>query len=297
MDWRRIPSLSALRGFEAAARLGSLSAAARELNVTHAAIAQHVRLLEDQFGCVLLERAGRGMSPTPDGRALAEGLADGFGRIALAVEALYPDEDRPVRISMTPSFAENWLIPMIGGFWSAHPEIRLEIIPDGKLVDLRADGIDLAIRYGRGGWPGTDPVPLVRAGHTVVAAPGLMGDRKIESLADLSDMHWLLEVSRPEEKLWAANQGIDLDKVRLTEFETNSIALQAVRAGAGVSIHPSALVERDIAEGRLVALLRETDSVFAYHLIRRRGRAPRGLEVFVRWLRKAAAETEAALAT
>ena len=290
MDWRHIPSLSALRGFEAATRLGSLSAAARELNVTHAAVAQHVRQLEEQFGCPLLRREGRGMAPTPEGQILADGLGDGFQRIAAAVEAVTPDADRPVRVSMTPSFAENWLMPVIGSFWSQYPEIRLEMIPTGRPVDLRAEGIDLAIRYGRGGWPGLDSEPLVAAAHAVVAAPGLIGDREVRSLSDLADMHWLMEVSRPEQKLWAADLGLALENVRLTEFETNSMALQAVRAGAGVSIHPSALIERDVAEGRLVALFREKESPFAYHLIRRSGRAPVGLETFVKWLRHMAAE-------
>lgn len=290
MDWRDIPSLSALRGFEAAARLRSLSGAARELNVTHAAIAQHVRALEERFGCALLEREGRRMKPTREGAALAAGLTEGFGLIAAAVRDLARDEGRPVRITLTPSFAENWLMPVIGRFWSAHPEIRVELIPVYDLVDLRAEGIDLAIRYGRGGWPGTDPEPLVAADHVVVATPQLTGDRPVERLADLKHHHWLLEKQRPEEQLWAKEQGLDLDTVRLNEFDTNSMLLQAVRAGAGVSIVPVAIVAHDLAEGRLVELCRADATGLAYHLIRRPGPAPKGLEVFVRWLRQVAAE-------
>lgn len=288
MDWRDIPSLSALRGFEAAARLRSLSAAARALNVTHAAVAQHVRALEDRFGCTLLERDGRGMRPTREGAILARGLTEGFGIIAASVRDLTRSEDRPLRIALTPSFAENWLMPVIGGFWSAHPEIRLELIPGYDLVDLRAEGIDLAIRYGRGGWPGTDPVPLVAAGHVAVSTPETVGDRKIGCLADLADRHWLLEKQRPEEKLWAEEQGLDLSRVRLTEFDTNTMLLQAVRGGAGVSIVPEAIVARDLAEGRLVGLCRAPGVGLAYHLIRRPGPSPRTLETFVRWLRRVA---------
>jgi DNA-binding transcriptional LysR family regulator len=289
MDWRDIPSLSALRGFEAAARLRSLSGAARELNVTHAAVAQHVRALEERFGCKLLERDGRGMKPTRDGAALAAGLSEGFAIIAAAVRDLSRGEDRPLRVALTPSFAENWLMPVIGGFWSAHPEIRLELIPAYELVDLRADGIDLAIRYGRGGWPGTDPTPLVGAGHVVVATPDYTGARCVDDLAELSDCHWLLEKHRAEEQLWARDLGLDLSTVRLSEFDTNTMLLQAVRAGAGVSIVPRAIVARDLAEGRLVALCEALETGLAYHMIRRPGNMSKQLKTFVSWLRQVAA--------
>ena len=110
MDWRDIPSLSALRAFEAAARLGSLSEAARALNVTHAAIAAHVRALETEFGQPLLRRSGRGMVPTQAGLELSRDLGSGFAEIAAGVRALKRGrEDRPVILTTTPSFAENWL--------------------------------------------------------------------------------------------------------------------------------------------------------------------------------------------
>ncbi len=288
MDWREIPSLSALRGFEAAARLKSLSAAARSLNVTHAAIAQHVRTLEDHFGCPLLVREGRGMTPTAEGARLAEELAEAFGLIATAVHNTMPDADRPLRIAMTPSFAENWLVPAIGRFWAEHPEIKLELLPSTKLSDMRAEAIDLAIRYGRGTWPGTDPVPLASANLVVFGAPGSEGDSPIESLADLRDRHWILDHTRPEETLWALEQDVDLDKVSSTTLETTTMLLQAVRAGAGIAILPEAIVEHDIEDGRLVELFRETCSSAAYHLVRRPGPAPAAREIFVKWLRRTA---------
>lgn len=288
MDWREIPSLSALRGFEAAARLKSLSAAARSLNVTHAAIAQHVRTLEDHFGCPLLARDGRGMRPTAEGTRLAEGLAEGFSHIASAVRDTMPDANRPLRIAMTPSFAENWLVPAIRGFWLEHPDIKLELLPSTHLADLRAEAIDLAIRYGRGKWPGTDPVPLASANLVVIGSPGGEPGEPVGNLSDLREAHWILDHTRPEESLWALENGVDLDQVSSTKFETTTMVLQAVRAGAGIAVLPEAIVERDIAEGRLVALHRETDSTAAYYLVRRPGGSPRSLEVFVKWLRKAA---------
>jgi LysR family glycine cleavage system transcriptional activator len=288
MDWREIPSLSALRGFEAAARLKSLSAAARSLNVTHAAIAQHVRTLEDHFGCPLLVREGRGMSPTVEGARLAEGLAEGFGKIASAVHDTVPDADRPLRIAMTPSFAENWLMPAIGQFWAEHPEIKLELLPSTELADMRAEAIDLAIRYGRGQWPGTDPVPLASANLVAFGAPGVVGDGPIDTLADLKNHHWILDQTRSEERLWASEQGVDLDAVSSTALGSTTMLLQAVRSGAGIAILPEAILERDIEDGRLVAFVRESCTSAAYHLVRRPGAAPHSLEVFIKWLRKAA---------
>lgn len=286
MDWREIPSLSALRGFEAAARLKSLSAAARSLNVTHAAIAQHVRALEDHFGCALLVRDGRGMAPTPEGVRLAEGLADGFGLIATAVHDTMPDEDRPLRITMTPSFAENWLVPAIAQFWAEHPDIRLELLPSIQVSDFRAEAIDLAIRYGHGGWPGTDPVPLAPAGILAIAAPGLIPGDKVKALTDLADAPWVLDRWRPEEVLWAQDHGLDLNSVRVTKFETSALLLQAVRGGVGVSLFPEAIVARDIADGKMVPLFKGGGGDAAYHLVRRPGPTPPSLEIFIRWLRQ-----------
>ncbi|MEM6825913.1 MAG: LysR substrate-binding domain-containing protein, partial [Pseudomonadota bacterium] len=163
-----------------------------------------------------------------------------------------------------------------------------ELVPSEEIVDLRAEGIDLAIRHGRGGWPGTDPVPLASAGHVAVAAPDLLAGRAFTCVADLADLPWLLWNGRREEKDWAAEQGLDLDQVRVIGFETSTMLLQAIRGGAGVSIIPAAIVSRDIKDGRLVEVCRADDSEFAYHIIRRPGPAPKARETFIKWLRQVA---------
>lgn len=291
MDWRALPSLSALRAFEAAARCGSLSAAARELNVTHAAIAQHLRTLEDHFGLTLMERSGKAMVVTDAARDLATALSAGFGQIAAAARDLaLRDACRPLRVALTPSFAGNWLMPRIGGFWAAHPEIPLDLSPGMALVDLRRDGFDIAIRYGRGGWPGVAAQRLVAAGHCVVAAPGLVAGRNVAVLGDLADLHWLMERNRTEERMWAMDNGLNLEKVRVTGFDTGMMAYHAVIAGHGVSIMPHAVVERDIAAGRLVALFRDTSDSIAYHILTRPDRVSPQVRTFVRWLKDQARE-------
>ena len=197
MDWRDIPSLAALRAFEAAARTGSLTKAASELNVTHAAIAQHVRTVEDTVGAPLLTRAGRGMALTDKGAQLAAPLSDSIAQIIAAVRQVSNEaQNAPLAVTVTPSFAENWLMPRLGAFWAMHPEITLSVTPSNAIVDLRRDGYDMAIRYGMGKWPGLDASFLVSGDFIVVAAPSLLGDRKACTVADLQDFPWLFETPK-----------------------------------------------------------------------------------------------------
>ena len=213
MDWRNIPSLAALRAFEAAARCRSYSAAARELNVTHAAIAQHVRSLEATFARPLMVRDGASMAPTEEGARLAIALSDGFQRIAEGIaELTQAEEDRSLRIATTPSFAENWLVPRIARFWEAHPGIGLEIVPSSTTINLRDAGFDLALRYGKGDWPGLEAEALLKANMSVVAAPGLIDPPRVDDLRHLADKHWFLLPERREEFFWLREQGLDPEK-------------------------------------------------------------------------------------
>ncbi len=291
MDWRDIPSLSALRAFEAAARLGSLSEAARALNVTHAAIAAHVRALETEFGQPLLRRAGRGMGTTQAGAELARDLGNGFAEIAAGVRALkLGREDRPVTLTTTPSFAESWLMPRLAGFWRAHPDIPLSVQTDQDVVDLRREGIDLAIRHGRGPWPGLEGDVLTQATMVVVAQPGLFATpddpSAPEAWAHLHDLPWLLDMSHSEFNKRLLNLGLDPDTLRATKLMSNALILPACRAGGGVSAQPLALVEQDVADGRLEILAREVGGDTAYHLLHLPGPLSRRAQVFVTWLRR-----------
>ena len=286
MDWKDIPSLAALRAFEAASRTGSLSAAARELNVTHAAIAQHVRALETRFGRALLERDGQRMAATEAGAALAGPLGEGFTRIHEAIRDL-DDRDlaRPLRVALTPSFGANWLMPRLGRFWESHPGIELELIPSAGLADLRRDGIDLAIRYGRGSWPGVESEVLMPAGHVAVAAPGLVDGRDVGCLADLKGLRWLMDGNRPEERLWLAANGVDLEAETVTTFATSQLTREAARAGLGITVLPEPILKDDLERGQLVELCREVDPALAYHLVTRPAARSPALTIFIRWLK------------
>ena len=172
MDWTDLPPLSALRAFAAYAETGAVQKAGDKLNVSHAAISQQIRNLENHLGLRLLDRSGRSASLTEEGRALASALETGFGEIARTVAQLTGSEQaRPLHVSTTPSFAANWLMPRLADFRSRHPEIDIVIDPNPALCDPTPGGVDIAIRYGNGHWPGMEARLLIPSAMAVVAAP------------------------------------------------------------------------------------------------------------------------------
>ncbi|MEL6960143.1 MAG: LysR family transcriptional regulator [Pseudomonadota bacterium] len=290
MDWHDIPSLSALRAFEAAVRLGSFSAASRELNVTHAAIAQHVRTLETHYGQSLMQRDGRGMIVTPEGRPLADALNEAFATIGAASRDLTDrTKTRALRVAVTPSFAANWLMPRIGKFWDTHPDIELEVLPSQRLVDLRHDSIDVAIRYGTGGWSGVTSTPLMAAGHMAVATPDYVGTRATDCLADLKGSRWLLDGARSEERLWLTENGIDLEAETVTTFATGQLMREAARAGLGIAIMPAPIAAPLLESGVFVELCSEQESSIAYHIVIRPNVISKNRDIFIKWLKSEAA--------
>ena len=289
MKWSGIPSLASLRAFEATARAGSYSGAARELNVTHAAIAQHVRALEDFFSTELLFREGRGMALTDAGSRLAVSLADGFGAIADGVQALHDaTAARPLRVSVTPSFGENWLMPRLGAFWAAHPEIEVEIKPTARLVDLRRDDVDIAIRYGKGDWTGVEVQPLVAVRNVVVGAPALLGTDRPSTPTEMARYRWILERHVREAYFIVERLGLSLDEISHSVVDTNALAVSAIRSGLGLGVQSAALVGREIEAGQLIALTEPVADDIGYFMVTLKGRETPGLRRFMAWMRKAA---------
>lgn len=285
MNWSRLPSLSALRAFEAAARHKSLSAAARELNVTHAAIAQHVRQLEADLSESLLFRSGRGVDTTEAGRRLAQYLNEGFDIIAQGVSELQRQkEDRPLSVSVTPSFAINWLMPRIGSFWRAHPDIPLNINPSIALVDLRREGFDLAIRFGDGQWPGLESKLLTQGEFWVVAAPGLNGGQLPGTLIEAGKLPWIMEAHMLEWRRVVEDAGLDMEQVDITVLETNEMVISATLAGLGVSVHPRNLVEREVANGTLTRLCTLPAQDLGYYVVALPGVRSANCRAFEKWL-------------
>lgn len=289
MDWRDIPSLSALKAFEATARLGSFSAAARALNVTHAAIAQHVRALEAEFGQELVFRSGAGMELTSDGRQLAQALNDGFGAIAQGVRQMREVQAaRPLRVTLTHAFAENWLMPRLGDFWTRHSDVSLALVPSRETVDLRRDGFELGLRYGRGSWPGLKSELLVPARFKIVGRPELLSGVDAGDEAALRALPWLIEEGWPEQNLWMQELGISDQDAKISGLATNPMVLAAVRAGLGISVQMQPMIEADLASGALVALRELPRTDLGYHIVHPNEVLSEPARIFVRWLKSMA---------
>lgn len=295
MDWSSLPPLSALRAFAAYADTGSVSEAGSALNVSHAAISQQIRNLETHLGVSLLDRSSRKMRLTHEGERLATALAEGFGAILVATQELTGrDVDRPLEISATPGFAATWLMPRLPGFRAHHPEISLTIDPSAAVRMLEPGGLDVAIRYGNGDWPGLESHLLVRSPIAVVAATALVGDRRIETPADLRPFPWLQELGTNEATDWLAENGVEHDRsLGLTALPGN-LMLEAARQGQGVAITARLFAEPDLAAGRL-RILFEDRRKKGYWLVTRPGVARPPLRHFVTWLRREAAKASSGI--
>lgn len=170
---RRLPSLSALRSFEAAARLQSFKLAAEELSVSATSISHQVRALEETLEVRLFLRKTRAVELTQEGRILLQATGNGFDTIAAGVERLRREQRRSVTLSTTPSFAARWLVPRLASFNAGHPDIALNIQASNSPVDLAGGAADLAVRGGGGHFTGLHARRLLQAGFAPVASPRL----------------------------------------------------------------------------------------------------------------------------
>lgn len=288
MNWTALPPLSALRAFSAYAEAGSVQKAGTALNVSHAAISQQIRNLESHLGLKLLNRTGRAAQLTAEGRQLAEALSDGFGRIASEVAALTgADAARPLHISTTPSFAGNWLMPRLAEFRGLHPEIDIMIDPNPAITDPEPGGIDVAIRFGAGHWPGLNAEMLIPTTIAVVAATELIGTHPASCPEDLLRFPWLQELGTSESTAWLRQQGVTDARTAGLIHLPGSLTLEAARQGQGVLVTAKEWVLDDIAAGRLTLLFEEPAGK-GYHIVTAPGVPRPALREFLRWLRRLA---------
>ena len=287
MDWRGLPPLTALRSFAAFAETGSVVAAGDVLGVSHAAISQQLRSLEAHLDVALLNRDGRAMTLTAEGEQLANTLHSGFGGMIDTVRLITGARDeRPLHISTTPTFAASWLMPRLPKFRALHPQVDLMLNPTPAVVTLSPDGIDLAIRYGGGHWPGLSAEMLLSSPMVVVAAPSLVGEGNLPSIEDLTDFPWLEEFGTSEANRWLAQHGIKRKFGRGLPQVPGNLLLDGARDGQGVAVTVRTFVERDIAAGRLRVLEVEDRPEMGYHIVTRPGAMRPVLKDFVRWIKR-----------
>ncbi len=263
-----IPPFPALRAFHAAARHGRFKDAARVLNLTESAISHQVRRLEEVLQVRLFERQGPRVFLTPRGARYFEEIDPAMARLAAATRALVgPQERQRVTLTLPPSLAILWLIPNLASFEADCPEIDLELVATQRVVDLRREQIDIAIRHGRGGWPNVEAAFLMADTAIPVCRPGFLpGFPRLDAagrpdgvappldavMSALSGVRLIVNESFPDEwREWAAAHGIAGTAIeqglsRALRFESQEQVLAAAEGGLGL-----AMGRRPLVSGRL----------------------------------------------
>ncbi len=288
MLWSDLPSLNSLRAFAAVAETGSYMQAGSLLNVTHAAVSQQVRALEERLSVSLVVREGRGIRLTAEGLALARDLDSGFAAIGRGLDKLKKSSaTHPVQLSTSPAFAMEWLMPRIQDFQSKYPDIPLMLNPTSKVVELKPGGIELAIRYRDKRKLDTHVTPVLVSDMVIIAAPSLIGTRDINNPAMLTDMPWLQELGTNEVADWFRYRGVKLERPLMITQMPGSLIMQAVRRGDGVTYTARAFFEAEIQSGQMKMLFSEP-AFGTYYIATSPGPLRPSVKVFVNWLKQQA---------
>ncbi len=268
-----LPPLHALRSFHAAARYGRFRDAAGALGLSESAVSHQVRKLEGYLGVALFERAGNAVRLTLAGQTYFDEIDPAFARIRQATEALAGPCCR-VSLTLTPSLATLWLIPRLARLEAAVPEVNLQMAPSCRIVDLRREQIDLAIRYGGGAWPGHAVHHLFDEQAFPVCGPGFLAEGTAPEQA-LKEKRLIVDASyRDEWREWAQAHGFEpppLDNALALDGEQMQLQiLLAAAEGLGIGIGRRPMVDAWLKDGRLIAPFGSADeSGCAYYLIYR----------------------------
>jgi LysR family glycine cleavage system transcriptional activator len=298
---RRLPPLNALRAFEAVARHLSITGAADELGVTPGAVSQSVKALEEYLGRPLMSRTPRGLVLSEAAAAALPALREGFDRLEEGAQRLTgPERGGRLTVSVAPSFAAKWLAPRLADFNAAFPDIDVQIHASMGLANFEGEGVDLAIRYGAGKWPGMEATLLLREEVTPVCAHRIADE--IGAPADLAkftlihDDSSLADESCPDWAMWLKAAGVtSVDASRGPRFNQSNLALEAAIGGRGIVLAKRALAQADLDSGRLVAPFAiHTPIEFAYWIAHPPGRArSRPARRFIEWALQQAKDYEA----
>lgn len=286
----RLPPLNAIRVFEAAGRHLSFIRAADELHITPSAVSHQIRLLEERLGVKLFRRLNRQVVLTPEGQSYLLPVRAALEQIGTATARVTGRCARgPLTISVAPSFAVRWLVPRLPDFQHQHPEIEVRPIVSTEVADLRRSDVDVAIRSGRGGWPGLAAHRLMGEELVPVCSPALLeGPKPLRRPEDLAG-HTLLQVvpRAGEWRSWLSAVGVTgVDADAGPRFQSLSDAIDAAALGLGVVIVNLVLIGGDLESGRLVRPFTfELPSDTAYYFVCQdeRSEEPR-IAAFREWL-------------
>lgn len=294
---RALLPLNALRAFDAAARHLSFKKAAEEISVTPAAISQQIRSLEEYLDIQLFIRNKNILSLTQQAELALPILEEAFEKIEETVDILQEsDKDNDLRLSLSPSFASKWLIPRLGRFHDQNEEIAVRVSATMDLINFKNTDYDIAVRYGRGNYPGLYVEELMKEEVFPVCSPELLvGENSIKTYQDLCnvtlihDDSSLEDESCPKWDMWLKAVGVTLPKKsRRLHFNTTQLTLEAALAGRGVAIAKGTIAKDDLEKGRLVRLFARALPVdFAYYIVcpENRRQIPK-ITAFVNWLRE-----------
>ncbi|MFN4010552.1 MAG: LysR substrate-binding domain-containing protein [Pannonibacter sp.] len=250
-----LPPLAALRAFDAAARLGNFTRAAEELGMTQAAVSYQIKLLEERSGGALFRRAARHVELTDLGRQLAPAVHDAFDLIRDAFAGVRAQAEGALTISCVPTFATQWLARHLGSFQLLQPKLAVRVETSGHLTDFGRDPVDVAIRSGKGDWPGLTSELLLPATFTPMLHPDLaQGIGGLREPADLLKLK-IIDPSDPWWQLWFETAGVtctDLGNRTQTRLGAQILEANAAAAGQGVAILTPWFYRDEIERGRLV---------------------------------------------
>lgn len=250
---RRYIPLKSLRAFEAAARHLSFTNAAIELNVTHSAISQQVKQLEDLLNCQLFVRVPRGLMLTPEAEHLLPVLLESFDRIAQSLDFFSARQVREkLLVGVVGTFANGFLLPRLPEFQQKFPHIELLLSTNNNRLDIAAEGLDLAIRFGSGAWHGVHADFLCESPLTPLCTPDIAA--RLKSPADLLNFTLLRSYRRDEWSSWLQKAGGPLlpPSQPVVVFDSSVTMLAAAEQGVGIALAPAAMFSHLLAQGRIV---------------------------------------------
>ena len=249
-----LPSLNALRMFEAVARRASFTQAADELGVTQAAVSRQVKRLEEEVGAVLFHRQHRSIALTRQGERLFRTVRRSFRDMATAVEALRPAGDEQVlTVSVSPYFSTTWLTPRLPSFFRLHPEISLRLHHSYNPPDYRQEEFDLGINWGHGNWPGIVAERVLSGAFTPLLSPRLVAGASRLRPVDLLGFTLLYEFELAHWRDWFAEAGVDLPRsAKALRIDDSHALRQAALDGQGAALFFWGLARHDVAARRLV---------------------------------------------
>ncbi len=269
---RKIPTTSALVAFEAAARHGSFTQAARELIQTHSAVCRQIAGLEGFLGVRLFTRTKRGVVLTEAGRGFSRQICsrlDGLERDTLSVMERRGG-GAGLELAVVPTFATKWLLPRLGGFLSQQPGVTVHMDTRTRPFLFDDTDFDAAIHFGDAGWPGTQACYLMRENPVAVCSPALIAPAGTLQAEQLAELPLLQQSTRPYAwRQWFSSQNLSVANDMVgPRFELFSMLAQAAIHGLGVALIPPFMIEEELAGGRLVApVAHRYVSEKAYYLI------------------------------